>query len=273
MIDRPVVLITGGGSGIGEATARRLHRDDWDVAVTGRRPALIGQVANEISGLAIVGDTANPDDASEAITAVIERFGRLDALVLNAGQGGVGSLQDFDHERFESVMHTNVTGAAIMSSAALPHLIESRGSIVSVASIAGLRAAPESLAYCASKAAMIMLTNCIALDHGPDGVRANSVCPGWTRTPMADAEMDSAAALLSDSGEAVGGGTVIDREGAYRAATSLVPLRRAASPAEVAGTIAWLVSSDASYVTGAVINVDGGSIQVDVATTIFSTNP
>jgi meso-butanediol dehydrogenase/(S,S)-butanediol dehydrogenase/diacetyl reductase len=250
-----VALVTGGGTGIGAAVARRLAADGYSVAVTGRRSGPIEEIAREIDGLAIVSDTGVAADADRAVAETVTRFGSLDALVLNAGIGGEGSLLDLDPAVFERVFATNVTGAFLVARAAISHLLESRGAIVSVSSVAGMRSAPSSLAYCSSKAALTMLTQCIALDHGPAGVRANAVCPGWVRTPMADGEMD---ALGLDS-----------REEAYAAATQDVPLRRASSPEEIAGSVAWLLSEDASYVNGAVIPIDGGLTIVDVGTLAF----
>ena len=150
-------------------------------------------MALETGGLALVADTGVPADAGRVVAETIARFGGLDALVLNAGIGGEGSLPDLELETFESVYRVNVTGAFLMAKAAIPHLLERRGAIVTIASVAGLRAAPASLAYCSSKAALAMLTQCIAVDHGPAGVRANCLCPGWVRTPMADGEMDALA--------------------------------------------------------------------------------
>ena len=250
-----VALVTGGGTGIGAAVARRLAADGYAVVVTGRRSGPIEEIAREIEGLAIVSDTGVAADADRAVAETVTRFGSLDALVLNAGIGGEGSLLDLDPAAFERVFATNVTGAFLVARAAISHLLESRGAIVSVASVSALRAAPASLAYCSSKAALAMLTQCIALDHGPAGIRANCICPGWVRTPMADGEMD---ALGLDS-----------REEAYAAATQDVPLRRASSPEEIAGSVAWLLSEDASYVNGAVIPVDGGHTMVDVGTLAF----
>jgi NAD(P)-dependent dehydrogenase (short-subunit alcohol dehydrogenase family) len=253
-----VALVTGGGTGIGAAIARRLAADGYAVAVTGRRAGPIEEVAAELGGLAIVADTGIDADARRAVAETVERLDGLDALVCNAGIGGEGSLRDLDPATWEDVLRVNLTGAYLMARAAIDHLGARRGAIVTVSSAAGLRASTDSLAYCASKAGLAMLTQCIAVDHGPEGVRANCVCPGWVRTPMADAEMDE-----------LGGRLGTDRDGAYEASVVDVPLRRAATPEEVAATVAWLVSDDAAYVSGAVIPIDGGHTPVDVGTIAF----
>ena len=253
-----VALVTGGGTGIGAAVARRLVADGYVVAITGRRAEPLEAVAGEIEGLAVVADTGVAADAERAVATTVERFGGLDALVCNAGIGGEGSLRDLDQVVWDDVLRTNLTGAFLMARAAIDHLAKRRGAIVTISSAAGLRASPESLAYCSSKAGLQMLTQCIAVDHGPEGVRANCVAPGWIRTPMADGEMDAL-------GERLG----IGRDGAYEACTADIPLRRAASAEEVAATVAWLLSDDASYVNGAILPVDGGHTPVDVATVTF----
>jgi NAD(P)-dependent dehydrogenase (short-subunit alcohol dehydrogenase family) len=253
-----VALVTGGGTGIGAAVARRLDADGYSVAVTGRRPGPIEDVAAEIGGLAVTADTGVATDAERAVQETVQRFGGLDAVVCNAGIGGEGSLRELDPATWEEVIRTNLTGAFLMCRAAIDHVAERRGAIVTISSAAGLRASPESLAYCSSKAGLPMLTQCLAVDHGPEGVRVNCVAPGWVRTPMADGEMDALGDRLG-----------ISRERAYDACSADIPLRRAASAEEVAATVAWLVSDDASYVNGAIVPVDGGHTPVDVATVTF----
>jgi len=253
-----VALVTGGGTGIGAAVARRLAAEGYAVVVTGRRAAPIEEIAAEIDGLAVVADTGLVDDAERAVRETVERFGGLDALVCNAGIGGGGSLRDLDPATWDDVLRTNLTGAFLTCRAAIDHLAARRGSVVTISSVSGLRASPESLAYCASKAGLLMLTQCMAVDHGPEGVRVNCVAPGWVRTPMADEDMEVLAERLG-----------LDREAAYAETTVDVPLRRPASPEEVAATVAWLVSDDASYVNGAIVTVDGGHTPVDVAMVAF----
>jgi NAD(P)-dependent dehydrogenase (short-subunit alcohol dehydrogenase family) len=254
----PAALVTGGGSGIGAAVARRLAADGLDVCVAGRRREPLEAVAQKIGGHAVVADVSCPTGGAEAVAGAVERFGRLDALVCCAGAGGGGTVAEQTLERWERVLATNLTGVFLTCQAALPHLLASHGAIVTVASLAGLRAAPASAAYGAAKAGAIMLTQCMAVDHGPDGVRANCVCPGWIRTDMADAAMDELAGLR---------GT--DREGAYALATAPVPARRPGDVDEVAGLVAWLAGPQSTYVNGAVITADGGAAAVDAASLAF----
>jgi meso-butanediol dehydrogenase / (S,S)-butanediol dehydrogenase / diacetyl reductase len=256
----PGALITGGGTGIGAAAARALAARGYAVCVTGRRPEPLAAVADELGGLAVVADTADEDAIAGAVEQAVARFGRLDALVCSAGTGAAGAVGEQTLERWNRVLATNLTGAFLACRAALPHLVESRGAIVTVSSLAGLRAGPAAAAYSASKAGLVMLTRSMAVDYGPRGVRANCVCPGWIRTDIADAEMDDLARRGGDAG----------REDAYARATQAVPSRRPGTAEEAGETVAWLASGDASYVNGAVLTVDGGASIVDIATLGFA---
>jgi meso-butanediol dehydrogenase/(S,S)-butanediol dehydrogenase/diacetyl reductase len=258
-LEQKVAIISGGGSGIGAATARRFAAEGASVTVTGRRAGPIEAVAQEIGGLAVAGDTSDPSHVEEAVTTTVERFGRLDVVVANAAVALGGSIDDRDEAAWRTTLDVNVTGVMLLVRAALPHMVaRGDGSVVLVSSVSGLVAAADSAAYVASKSALIGLARAIAVDHGPDGVRANALCPGWVKTPMADESMDE---LATERGT--------DREGAYRLATELIPLRRAADPDEVAACAAFLASDDSSYVTGSTLVVDGGTTAVDAASVVF----
>lgn len=250
-----VVAITGGGTGIGAATARRLAADGWRVVVIGRRQQPLEEVAAEIGGLAIVGDMSNEAQVSDAFDRIGTTYGRIDGVVLSAGVIIPARLGELSVDDWRKTIETNLTGPFLVVRAALPWLLDARGSVVAVGSIGAERTGYGSAAYGVSKAGLARLVRSIAVDYGPLGIRANTVNPGWVRTEMADAEMDT---LGRERG--------LGRDAAYQLVTEHVPARRPARSDEAAAAIAWLLSPDASYVNGAVLTADGGTSIVGVGT-------
>jgi NAD(P)-dependent dehydrogenase (short-subunit alcohol dehydrogenase family) len=250
-----VAIVSGGGAGIGAAVARALAREGASVAVTGRRPGPIGEVAAAIGGVAIAGDVADPAAAQEAVDETVRTFGGLDVVVANAGLGLGGAAGDVTDDAWRATLDVNLTGAMYLCRAAIPHLIaRGGGSIVLVSSVSAFVSAPESAAYETSKAGMVGLARSIARDYGRRGIRCNALCPGWVRTAMGDEAMDDLAERLG-----------ITREEAYLRSQELIPLGRPAEPDEIAACCAFLASDDASYVTGAALLADGGTTSVDPA--------
>jgi NAD(P)-dependent dehydrogenase (short-subunit alcohol dehydrogenase family) len=262
-LEGKVAIISGGGTGIGAATARRFAREGAKVVVTGRRPDPLETVATEIGGLAVPGDVAEPGEAARAVTATVERFGGLDVVVANAGVGFGGSAAEVSDDTWQRTLDVNVTGVLRLVRAALPHLIDrGGGSIVLVSSTSGMVSATDSAAYVTSKHALLGLARSLAVDYGPKRVRANAICPGWVVTPMGDDEMDTVAERRS-----------MTREETYALATATVPLRRPATADEIASCILFLASDESSIVTGSVIVADGGGLAADIATIPFDQPP
>ena len=254
-----VALVTGGGTGIGEACIKLLAEQGAKVCVMGRRPALVESVARKYDGLACVGDASNGAEMRAVISQIEAAHGRLDLLIANAGGFGLGACADVGDDDWRKSFDANLNTAFVSTREALPLLTRNRGAIVYVASIAALAAGPEVVGYTTFKHALIGLSRSVARDYGPQGVRANVVCPGWVRTPMADEEMQPLMAAYG-----------ISLDQAYQRVTQDVPLRRAATPEEIAQVCAFLGSPAASIVSGAVLAADGGSTIVDVPTLAFT---
>ena len=258
-LEGKVALISGGGTGIGAATARLFATEGAKVVVTGRRPGPIESIAAEVDGIAVAGDTSDPTHAASAVASAVEAFGGLDVVVANAGIGFGGSVGDVDDERWRRTLDVNLTGPMVLTRAALPALLErGGGSVVLVSSVNALVGTTDSAAYGTSKAGLLGLTRSVAVDYGPHGIRANALCPGWVVTPMADEEMDTLAAAKG-----------IGRQEAYDLATAEVPLRRAATATEIASCCLFLASDESSIVTGAVLVADGGGLAVALDSTAF----
>jgi NAD(P)-dependent dehydrogenase (short-subunit alcohol dehydrogenase family) len=259
-LEGKVAIVSGGGTGIGAATATVFAREGSTVAITGRRPEPLDQMAERTGAVAIPGDTSSREDVESAVRTVVDRAGRLDIVVANAGIGLGGAAGEVSDEDWQRTLDVNLTGAMLLVRAALPHLVRRpSAAIVLVSSVSGFVSAPRSAAYEVSKAGLLALMRSVALDYGPQGVRCNAVCPGWIRTPMGDA---SATEIAAERG--------IDVEEAYALLNAHVPLRRAGTPEEVARCCAFLGSDEASYVNGAALMVDGGGTVVDVASLPWS---
>jgi NAD(P)-dependent dehydrogenase (short-subunit alcohol dehydrogenase family) len=255
-----VALITGAGSGIGEATARRFAAEGARLVLFDLQRERVESLAQELGGLGITGDAASADDAARVVACATDRFGALDVLVNCAGADvGGGSLGNLVPEAWQTGLRANLHTCAVTTRAALPALVASRGAIIVISSVGALTGAPQTVAYQTAKAALLGLVRSLAVDYGPQGVRSNAVCPGFVRTPMSDALMERVVTMS--------GGSV---DQARRRVGAVAPLGRTAEPSEIASVCLFLASEDASFVTGSVLTVDGGAMALDSGTAAFA---
>jgi meso-butanediol dehydrogenase / (S,S)-butanediol dehydrogenase / diacetyl reductase len=252
-----VALITGGGTGIGAAIAKRFVAEGAKVCITGRRKQMLDEVALNLpagSVFSYPGDVTKLEDAQKMVDLTLHFNGRIDILVNNAGVDPPGTIADIDVELWKKVIDINLTGHFMMMKAVIPHMQRAGGgSIINIASLAGLRCIPAMPAYCSSKAGLIMLTQQAALDYGAAKIRVNAVCPGAMRTHMLENSMKGLAATLKT-----------DIDGALSHMTQYSPLKRVGLPEEMTGICVYLASNESSFMTGAVLTIDGGASIVDV---------
>lgn len=242
----PTAFVTGGGSGIGRATAVRLARDGNAVALFDRDADAVAAVVEEVmetggKAVGFVGDVSQKTDLQRAVDETVASFGGLDATAACAGievQGTVISMSEDDWSRALTV---NLTGVMLTARYAIPAMIDSGGgSFVAISSDLGVQGAEDWTPYTASKHGVIGLVRCLALDFGPKGVRSNVVCPALVKTPMADRIFGGANAEVREDWE------------------RLLPLGRFASSDEIAAVLSHLLSRESSYTNGLVYMVDAG---------------
>jgi meso-butanediol dehydrogenase/(S,S)-butanediol dehydrogenase/diacetyl reductase len=236
-----VVIVTGAGSGIGEATARRFAAEGASVVLAGRTRDKLERVARDLdAGRTLVHpcDVSSYDQAEQLIAATVARFGRIDVLVNNAGVAPTGRIDEASLDDWRAIMSTDLDGVFYCSRAAIRHLVEAKGAIVNVSSVSGLGGDWGMSFYNAAKGAVTNFTRALAMDHGRDGVRVNAVCPSLTATDLTQDMLDDAALMAK----------FYER----------IPLGRAAAPDDIAAVIAFLASDDARFVTGVNLPVDGG---------------
>ncbi len=244
MQDQRVVIVTGGSSGIGRAAALRFAAQGDKVLITGRRPGPIHAVAAEHANMVgLVADVASPTDAGRTVAEAIDRWGRLDALINNAGAGAILPLAEAKADRITDIFSVNVLGPSLLASAALPHLEKTRGTIINISSTFGHKPGAALSHYAASKAALEHLTRCWALELAPIGIRVNAVAAGPTEsgalTGMMGLSLEQAASLKEQE-------------------RAQIPLGRRGIPDDIASWIVHLVDPEAGWMTGQVIAIDGG---------------
>ncbi|MBE9555659.1 MAG: glucose 1-dehydrogenase [Proteobacteria bacterium] len=243
------VLVTGGTSGIGAAVARTFGDAGAAVLLTGRDAGRGAEVAADIAsdgGTAefVAADVTDTDACGRLVDAVLDRFGRLDVLVNNAGIIHSGDAQSTTDEQWNETIAVNLTAAFRMSRAAIPAIREQGGgSIVNIASDWALVGGQNAVAYCASKGGLLLMTKAMALDHAGENIRVNAVCPTEIMTPMLTGEFRAAG--------------ITDEEG-LAAMAKIIPMGRVGTPEEVARAVLFLASDQASFMTGVGLPVDGG---------------
>jgi gluconate 5-dehydrogenase len=245
-LDGRVAIVTGGSRGLGLEMAEGLGEAGARVVITGRRAQWLDPAADHLRGrgievLPLAGDVADPDGADLVVARAIERFGRVDVLVNNAGISWGAPAVDMPTERWQQVLAVNATGPFLMARAvARPMIAQGHGSIVNITSVAGLvgtsPAVMDAVGYAASKGALIAMTRDLAVKWAPHGIRVNAIAPGFFRTRMSEG--------------------LLDRHGTE--VVSATPMGRIGREGELKGVAVFLASDASAYVTGQVLAVDGG---------------
>jgi NAD(P)-dependent dehydrogenase (short-subunit alcohol dehydrogenase family) len=243
-----VAVVTGSAHGIGRATALRFASEGAHVAVVDVRDDEGDRVALECSSAGGNGryyhcDVTDPDVVAAVVQRIAADLGTIDVLHANAGRLRAGTVLETDLDEWSRILAVNVTGMYLVIRAAIPAMRRGGGAIVTTGSISGLFGEPALAAYTASKAAVVNMTRSLAIDLATDGIRVNCVCPGWVDTGFNDPQFEHDQMTADDIT------ALIDRT---------VPMRRQGEPAEIAAAVAFLASSDASYITGQTLVVDGG---------------
>jgi NAD(P)-dependent dehydrogenase (short-subunit alcohol dehydrogenase family) len=249
-LENKVALITGGTSGIGEATAALFAKEGAKVTITGRDEKRGHAVAEKITSdggkaIFIRADVRKAEECRSVVDETLRTFGRLDILFNNAGVFFPHTILDCTEEEWDLQMDINLKGTFLMSKAALRHMIEQhRGVIINNSSGWGIAGGDSAVAYCASKGGVVLLTKAMAIDHGRQGIRVNCICPGDVDTPMLPEDARMRGLNWED----------------YLAGCANRPLGRIGTTDEIAKAALFLASDDSSFMTGAALVVDGGGL-------------
>ena len=248
-----IAIVTGAGSGIGRAIALAMVREGARVVLVGRRNDRVEAVAREVpreeqgSAMALAADVSKRDSIERVLQETAKAFGGINVLVNNAGILHPGTVEQITEAQWDETFNINVRGLWLLSRAVLPHLREAGGgSIINVASVLGINGVRNRAAYAASKGAVVLLTKCMAIDHGHENIRVNAICPSFVET-------DLTAAVLSNAA---------DPDAMRRERIGVHPIGRLGQPEDMAGLAVYLASDESSWVTGAVFPVDGGYLAV-----------
>jgi NAD(P)-dependent dehydrogenase (short-subunit alcohol dehydrogenase family) len=244
-----IAIITGAGSGIGRACALALARAGAKVALVGRRRSFLEEVAHEIgdSALVLAADVSKKDEIDGVVKHTVARFGGLNVLLNNAGVLHIGTAEQITEEQWDETFSINVRGLWLLSRAVLPPMRKAEGgSIINMASVLGINGARNRAAYSPAKGAVVLLTKCMAIDHGHENIRVNAICPAFVET-------DLTAAVISKAP---------DPKAVRTERITVHPIGRLGQPEDIAGLAIYLASDDSSWVTGAAFPVDGGYLAV-----------